>query len=418
MGFSDNDIEDYLSKNNVNDHEKQAILSSDSSMKEMLRNPLLAMMCATFVSVKKLSQLESEQRLNMIFETLVDYYKEVCKRKPNYSETEYEKSLNAVAVYAAYQLAETIYYDICRAEYLAHFDDYKPDMKVISAFGWVKCTKAKLSLIETKTTFSFHHQTFAEYFAARFHSTSHINFNVIWSSPLIYFIYSISRELFFRRCSFLELIPIIISQDGIPCCALSVKELHQSLGKPQKIYLNHSWTLDQTNLWKFCEYFKEICFNLCNFGTFEHEKNNQNMIATKGYLQIETIEFCAKNYENVINLLSAINFRKPSRLKSLIFIVTFDFVSNDSLAINAANNIPVFHFHHDEIFIFFSTALFSKENIIFWLIIIEKLLEKIRRCTLKFWDSHYLDNLIQDDDERLIRISNKIGDQFFIINNG
>ena len=54
MGFSMDDIDGYLTKMNVKDEEKRAILASDSSMKEILGNPLLAMMCASSVSHYKI----------------------------------------------------------------------------------------------------------------------------------------------------------------------------------------------------------------------------------------------------------------------------------------------------------------------------------------------------------------------------
>ena len=156
------DIEGYLTKLNVKDEEKRAILASDSSMKEILGNPLFAMMCASSFSITKLSELQSQQRLYTIFESFMKNYKEVSKKKPYYTEKAYNESFDAVCKYAAYQLG-------------MKFEDYHPDYEVITKFGLVKCMKSKLSLSEVKTTYSFFHQTFLEYFAARWIAIHNIN---------------------------------------------------------------------------------------------------------------------------------------------------------------------------------------------------------------------------------------------------
>lgn len=122
-----------------------------------------------------------------------------------------------------------------KKQFLSYFKDYKPVMELITKFGLVKCMKWKLSLTETKITYSFFHQTFLEYFAARWASIHKIDFDLHYSRPFLYFPCSASRETF---------LPEFKINNRIPYCAFSVEDIYQTVGIDQKIKLDGSWTPD------------------------------------------------------------------------------------------------------------------------------------------------------------------------------
>lgn len=402
-GFSDYDMNAYLSKINVKNDEICAIFGSHWSMKEILKNPLFSMLCASSIIPMNLLKLQSQERLFRIIESLMNNYKEYCKTKQCYNEEEYEESLNAVSNYAAYQLGFNS---------LECFKNYVPDMKIITKFGWVNCIKHKLSLTDMKMTYSFYHHTLMEYFAARFISIKKIQISDFSSLTLNYFIFSLCKGMFFQRCDS----PYSLT----PYCGLSVQEIYRTLKKPQTIKLDESWTLDQTNLIQFCEYFEEIIFDYCNFEKFEEEKTNEILIEAKNNLEIKRIEVRIINCKNVINLLLEINFMKPTKFKFLVVVVKFLNDGNDSIAINEIEEVSAFDFLMDEVFFDF-VNLNSKEELIFCLIIVEKLLDLIRCCTLvfeNFKERSFLNLLIEENDGRLSKISDKLGEHGFVIKFG
>ena len=87
-------------------------------------------------------------------------------------------------------------------------------------------------------------------------------------------------------------------------------------------------------------------------------------------------------------------------------------------AITAISTVPAVNFNVDEIIIYIGFDP-DMNRLIFCLILIEKFLGRIQRCTLQhIWNKEILqssfDSLIKDGDKRLKTIVDKLGDNFFI----
>lgn len=189
----------------------------------------------------------------------------------------------------------------------------------------------------------------------------------------------------------------------------SAKELHKLSGAPPDIILKKR-TIQERNLPGFLEYFKEIKFERCIFKKIEQARN-QNSVSAEQKILTEKITVEPINGENVINLLALLNLSTGAIFKLLKFDRYLSEKNLNDLWITAIHDVPV-EFVVEEIFI---TVCREQEEIIFWLIIVEKLIRNLRRCSIKFQDPFQLDILIRADDERLKAIGEKLGDNFLII---
>lgn len=198
---------------------------------------------------------------------------------------------------------------------------------------------------------------------------------------------------------------------GVPYCMFSAKELYEACDKMLQSIRLVGWSLDEINLSDFLKYFKNIIFRTCSFKRIEREKKNQKLTSSGNKMQTEIIIIEGIHYENVINLFELISLLEDANLKRLEFVgIHYNQIKND-LWITVIKNVPV-EFVVDEIVIYFNG---EKEEIIFGLVIVEKLIKNIQRCSLVFHNGFQLDILIRADDERLKVIDAQLGDNFLII---
>lgn len=196
------------------------------------------------------------------------------------------------------------------------------------------------------------------------------------------------------------------------CCGRSANEIYDVFEKPQAIELYHR-TICGADLLEFFQYFQEITFRNCIFERTE-EKSSQNFTSMGQKIQTEMITIKGIHCTNVINLITQMNLLKGAKFKLLKFDdVLYYFEPNDLCATTAISDVPL-DFFVDEISVKFVD---SKREIAFWLILVEKFIQKLQRFTLSFknsFDLSYLDELIREDDKRLEAIDGHVEENFLI----